>query len=480
MDPKIDRPKVFISYSWHPTTNKNWVESFAERLFSDGIHVIIDIWDISEGQDKYLFMEQMINNNEISKVLLICNKEYALKANQKKGGVGIESLIISSEIYENADQKKFIPIVREYDDNKPCLPIFINSRFYIDLSDEGAFEDNYEQLLRNIFNKPRSKRPPLGEPPAYIIEDNPIYLKTSHKLKPLKDALIKEKRNIHSYVNNYIESFISCLNDYRFPKEYVPQNNVDEEVLKKIREFKILRDDYLSFLNIYLSYTDDLEIDFFHNILERMIETVPEILSDGQYIYDQFRFFYYETFIYTITFLIKKNKYKEVGYILHQPFMVYNPSSSNVELQPFICFNSYIGSFEHRKKRLQLRRISLKADLVHEYSNKDFIFFEELIQTDLLLYVISCLNLNTSYYFPYWSPSLAVYTRNARIILIEKMISLKIFENMKYILNVKDIEDLKQKLENIKEKNVGVNSNFEYRIPNILSVIKIDNIGKIK
>lgn len=144
MATESNAPKIFISYSWHPFQNKNKVIKFAERLTSDGVHVIIDDWDLKEGQDKYIFMEQMVNNPDVKRVLLICNKEYADKANKKKGGVGIENLIISDEIYSKADQTKFIPIIFEYDSGgRPCVPTFIKTRIFVDLSNEEKFEDNY-------------------------------------------------------------------------------------------------------------------------------------------------------------------------------------------------------------------------------------------------------------------------------------------------------------------------------------------------
>ena len=90
----MDTPKVFISYSWHPKENQIRVEQLAERLFSDGVHCVIDIYDLRDGQDKNKFMEQMVNDPTVKKVLLICNKEYTEKANARKGGVGIESTIV--------------------------------------------------------------------------------------------------------------------------------------------------------------------------------------------------------------------------------------------------------------------------------------------------------------------------------------------------------------------------------------------------
>lgn len=58
--------------------------------------IYTDVWDLKEGQDQYQFMEQIVNNPDVSKVLLVCNKQYVEKANQKRGGVGAESLIMSS------------------------------------------------------------------------------------------------------------------------------------------------------------------------------------------------------------------------------------------------------------------------------------------------------------------------------------------------------------------------------------------------
>lgn len=56
-------PKVFISYSW---TKADLVLQIAERLMSHGIEVVLDKWDLKEGQDKYVFMEQCVNNPDIT------------------------------------------------------------------------------------------------------------------------------------------------------------------------------------------------------------------------------------------------------------------------------------------------------------------------------------------------------------------------------------------------------------------------------
>lgn len=115
------QPKVFISYSWTTPQHEQWVLDLADRLSGDGIVVTLDKWDLKEGQDKHAFMEQMVHDETIGKVLVICDRGYQVKADDRKGGVGTESQLISKEVYDNTGQEKFIPIVREYDkDGNPA------------------------------------------------------------------------------------------------------------------------------------------------------------------------------------------------------------------------------------------------------------------------------------------------------------------------------------------------------------------------
>jgi len=95
---RLDKPKVFLSYSWSSTQHKDKVKEWADRLISDGIEVTIDIYDLKEGHDKNAFMEKMVSDEDISHVLIICDTPYVQKANERMAGVGTESQIISNEV----------------------------------------------------------------------------------------------------------------------------------------------------------------------------------------------------------------------------------------------------------------------------------------------------------------------------------------------------------------------------------------------
>lgn len=168
---QVNKKKVFISYSWKVQAQ---VVELANRLIANGINVIVDVYDLKEGQDKYVFMEQSVSDETIDRVLIICDKSYTEKANSRDGGVGDETVIITPEVYGNAKQEKFIPVIFENDeDGVAYCPTYLKSRIYFDLSTEDEkYEVEYEKLLRNIYEKPRLRKPALGTKPEWLEQDN--------------------------------------------------------------------------------------------------------------------------------------------------------------------------------------------------------------------------------------------------------------------------------------------------------------------
>ena len=123
MDKPIENPKVFISYAWGTEDYQQKVLNFAARLKGDGISVVIDKWSMDAGNDTFAFMEKSVRDETINFVLILLDPLYAQKADDRSGGVGTETQIISSEIYNNISQNKFVPIVFERgENNKICKP----------------------------------------------------------------------------------------------------------------------------------------------------------------------------------------------------------------------------------------------------------------------------------------------------------------------------------------------------------------------
>jgi hypothetical protein len=105
----ITQPKIFVSYSWTTPQHEQWVLDLADRLSGDGIVVILDKWNLKEGQDKHVFMEQMVHEESITKVLVICDLGYQAKADDRKGGVGTETQLISRRFTTTPRRKNSFP-----------------------------------------------------------------------------------------------------------------------------------------------------------------------------------------------------------------------------------------------------------------------------------------------------------------------------------------------------------------------------------
>lgn len=145
----INKPEVFVSYSWNPPSNQKNVFELIQKLELDGINVIYDRKDLYPGQDMNYFMESVLTSDKIAAVIIVCNIDYAEKANKRSGGVGYESEIILSEIRNDPLQRKYIPVVIEHDKNGSLpLPTFLKSRLCIDLSKDNGYDD----LLSAIRN----------------------------------------------------------------------------------------------------------------------------------------------------------------------------------------------------------------------------------------------------------------------------------------------------------------------------------------
>ena len=485
MKQEIPEPKVFISYSWTPEENKEKVLELAEKL--RGIHVVMDVYDLKEGQDKYKFMEKMVNDQEITRVLIICNKDYKEKADDRKGGVGTESLIISDEIYKSAEQKKFIPVVFEKDDNnKPYFPAFLKTRIYIDLSNEDVYEEELEKLIRNIFNKPLIKRPQKTLPPSYILENDQVYIKTSHIVKTIKNALINEKKNFQIFIDEYYDIFIDSLKDYILKNEEIPSNiDIDEPILKKINELIFLRDGYINFLEVVLKYSTQIDIEKLHRFLERLIEFFESSNANkydrnvhGSLKYDQFRFFFYEIFIYTAAIMWKKEKFKELGFLLHNSYI--NIVDQHTKVHTYSFFSSNINSLDKfRNKRLNGNRKSIMADTILSRANNPNYSFDFLKDIDITLYFISLMIKDSENIYDWgWWPRLSVYD-TFNVSTLSVLISKRKFDKIKPVFNVDSVVDLEEKVKYIIDNKIDSITRYKYIFPQISSVFKIGEVGSI-
>lgn len=155
-------PSVFISYSHDSPEHKAWVLRLATDLRAAGIDASLDQWDLVPGQDVAAFMHDGIARSD--RVLMICTETYVTKSEGGLGGVGYERLVVTAEVIEAIETRKFIPLVRANSlPNK--TPKHLGPRLYIDFSQDEAYQKSLETLCRELLGAPASPKPPLGENP---------------------------------------------------------------------------------------------------------------------------------------------------------------------------------------------------------------------------------------------------------------------------------------------------------------------------
>jgi TIR domain len=154
--------RVFVSYSHDSKSHKDWVLKLATDLRAASIDAALDQWDLAPGQDTSMFMQRGISESD--RVVLVCTESYVKKAEGGSGGVGYERLILTAELVQNIDTKKFIPIVRN-NGLKDKVPNFLGPRLYIDFSDDAQYTAKLEELLRELLGAPATVKPPLGPNP---------------------------------------------------------------------------------------------------------------------------------------------------------------------------------------------------------------------------------------------------------------------------------------------------------------------------
>ncbi len=470
--------KVFISYSW---VVQERVIVLADRLVANGIDVILDIYDLKEGQDKYAFMEQSVHNSCVDRVLIICDKTYTEKANSRIGGVGDETVIISPEIYGQMKQEKFLPVIFEVDENgNAYCPLYIKSRIYIDLSTEDdSYEAEYEKLLRNIYEKPLYKKPALGRKPEWLEND-------TVDLSAIRD-LIRQVRGYNGgnqtkadfLLRKAADEFVEIAKQYTIPKD----KSVDEGLLQIIDKLKGYRDLFVDYCEA-LIYSALPISENIPSIIERLfneLHDATEKISYSNSDFELYDFLIWELFISVTATLLHYEKYKELHSILIRTYFLRESYFSNtLKACNYTEFRTYCRTIEGtcKEKCSNPKLFTLMGDILIKREKKPILTKETLSNADLILYqLFGVLNINGEGH-GYWYPTTYVYHSNLQPIW-QRLKSEQFCKTIQPLFGVNSISELKNLIaKSTVEHGMSYSGSFESPL-SILSNIKIEEIGSM-
>lgn len=470
----MENPKVFISYSWHPEKNKIWVQRLAERLIQDGVNVKLDVWDLKHGHDKYVFMEQMVKDSDIKKVLVICNEDYARKADDRTGGVGTESTIMSSDIYSLAEQTKFIPILVEKKNGEPCLPTFLKSRMYIDMSSNDIYELGYDQLLRDIYEKPLLRKPALGKMPSYLEADEPVLLSTAQEQRMLKEK-VAESTNLQTWIAKYCDKLIESLDQFKVIFRGGKTGDLIEMIEKSIASMQVVNNDFITFVETVASNSEcngKQFVDFFEKLLQYYEDKDIELASstDSWHLCnDNYRFFNYELFLSFAAIMLKYERFDIIKEVVDTDYCILsNRLGRQIKALNFAEFQKHNYTLDYYKGNNGYSSSSQVANLMRNYGGDKF---NTWVEVDILLYYLSLIYGKPGDRMSMWYPTLSIYNRAFEI--LPKIASMRYFEKAKVMFDVGDKDSFKTLLVRTKDE---LQRDAYHRIPNLKEGLSYDKV----
>ncbi|MEO8072468.1 MAG: SEFIR domain-containing protein [Acidobacteriota bacterium] len=463
---KIPFRKIFISYSWSSNDYVDKVRELAEELANNAMEVELDQWSLKEGDDKFIYMEQMVNDSTIDKVIILLDKKYKEKADEREGGVGTETTIMTPKIYadvvEKRGKQKFIPVVmeRNVETGKEFVPAFLDGRKYIDLTDADHYSEKFEELVRAIHDKPIFRKPLPGKAPSYLLEDEGVNLGTTGRSRRAIEFLTNDKTQALNAVKDYFALVIENLRMFDFPSE--TNQMFDEEVVGKIQELTPLRDEIVDVFLAINKYREDSAIyEEIHNFFEQLLPYF-EYRKDGdsnhQWAADHYKFFGYELFLYAVATLVKFKRFEQLNELTESKYYFSgSPFSRNQNtLLSFTKFNTYSEALRDYNQRQSRQAYSIEASFIHKRATRSDIRFENLMEADFLLFLIYKIDdkENTYGFWNSWYPvtqAFAEYRNNPFEIFLRSQ-SRKFFNKFKTCLRNSSKEELSLLINGIEEK----------------------------
>lgn len=439
-------PKLFVSYSWSSPTHEQWVLDLATELRELEIDVILDKWDLKEGHDAISFMEQMVTNPEVKKVVIISDRTYATKADGRAGGVGTETQIISKEVYDKQSQEKFVAVVAEKDDSgRPFLPTYYKSRIYIDLSEPDKYAENFERLVRWVFDKPLYQKPALGKRPAFLDDGDSVSLGTGAAFKRCIDAIRNSKPTASGALSEYFEVFAQNLERFRIQKD--PAREFDDTVIQSIEAFLPFRNELVQLFVVIAQYspTEDF-VGRLHRFFESLIPYLhkPEHVQQwNEWDFDNFKFVVHELFLYALAVLLKYDRLELASeFLARQYYVPGNSEYGRNATVSFVAFRNYLKSLVHRNSRLGLRKLSLHSMLLKERCTGLNVEFRHLMQADFVAFLRSEVEADNEW--DRWWPETLLYLGhfNQAFEIFARATSQAYFERVKGLIAIQAPSDL--------------------------------------
>ncbi|MBY5836347.1 TIR domain-containing protein [Rhizobium leguminosarum] len=438
-------PRLFISYSWSSADHQAWVVEFAGQLRHQGIDVILDKWHLKPGHDANAFMEKMVTDKTVTKVILICDEVYAKKSDGRKGGAGTEAQIITPELYAEREQDKFVAVVRENDEHgKAYLPTYYGSRIYIDLSSPATYAQEFERVVRWAWDAPWDVPPEIGAKPAFLNSKSLAGKPADLGSRRIIEAMRNGSAHASAAAGEFLGSSDTIFEKFRLASAQVIGENYDDVVVDNVDKFVPYRNEFISLFSAIAQYQPTLEmVGIVHRFFERLIPYLHPPTNASSYSdvdQDNYQFIVHELFLYWMATLLKYERFDAASTVIDDQYYWNSRRRPDETMHNFTIFREYAKTFDIRSERLKLKRTSIRADMLKERNEGTGIDFAYVLCADFIFYFRAT---KFNDYNSWWPETLLYVDRHGGPFeMFARAKSARYFERIKHLVGVKNVQEL--------------------------------------
>ena len=239
---------------------------------------------------------------------------------------------------------------------------------------ESRYATNYQQLLRWLFDKPTFVKPTLGKPPEFL---NTVSITpTRAKAQRAIDLSSSSPTSASASANAYLETLAGAFEQFQIS---TTPNDFGQVVLDSIESFLPHRNEFIDVIRAAAS-AGDQELP---KRLQRFFEDIIPYMSRPEHAanwyntdFDNYLFIVHELFLYAVALLLRYERYSSLVELFSLQFYVPRDDNfPNKVMHPFNIIRRNMSSLG--PKQQELRRVSLRADLLEQRSHSSGMKFCE-------------------------------------------------------------------------------------------------------
>jgi len=269
-----------------------------------------------------------------------------------------------------------------------------------------------------------------------------VSLGTTTLFKRCVDAIKNHKAYAEGSLDEYCSLFASNLERFRITNK---EEEFDDAVIENIEEFRPYRSEMIQLFTVIAQYCPSTEcIHRLHRLFEELLPYLHKpshITHWTEWDFDNFKFIIHELFLYVLAILLRNDRIDQTNCFLQEQYYIPGQSEYGRDVMvSFAMFREPLRSLAHRNKRLNLRRLSVRADLLNERCSGTGVDFRYLMQADFVAFMRA--ELEATERMVSWWPETLLYRQKGPFEIFARSISKHYFDKVKVLLAINSPKDL--------------------------------------